>query len=91
MASRMVDFRRKVALGHYELTGHAKDEMEQDGFTIRDIKAAIYSGRIVATQRRGQGRRKYRVRGRSEDQRDLTLVCRVTESGRLRVITVFEG
>ena len=91
MASRMVDFRRKVALGHYELTGHAKDEMEQDGFTIRDIKTAVYSGRIVATQRQGRGRRKYRVRGRSEDQRDLTLVCRLTESGRLRVITVFEG
>ena len=91
MASRMVEFRRKVALGHYELTGHAKEEMEQDRFTIRDIKAAVYSGRIAATQRHGQGRPKYIVRGSSEDHRDLTLVCRLTESGRLRVITVFEG
>lgn len=91
MASRMVDFRRKVALGHYELTGHAKEEMEQDGFSIRDIKAAIYSGSIVATQRHGHGRRKYMVRGRSEDERHMTLVCRLTESGRLRVITVFEA
>ena len=63
MASRIADLRRKVALGHYELTGHAKDEMEQDGFTIRDIKAAVYSGKIVATQRYGSGRRKFVVRG----------------------------
>jgi hypothetical protein len=50
---RMADFRRKVALGEYELTHHAKDEMEQDGFTIQDVKAAVYSGRIVAMQRKG--------------------------------------
>ncbi|MFH0983375.1 MAG: DUF4258 domain-containing protein [Planctomycetota bacterium] len=90
MASRMLDFRRKVALGQYELTGHAKQEMEQDGFTIRDIKAAIHSGRIVTTQRHGRGRRKYVVRGNSADQRGLVLVCRLTEMRRLRIVTVFE-
>lgn len=55
MTSRINGFRRKVAFGHYELTGHAKNEMEQDGFTIRDVKSAIYSGRIVGTQRHGRG------------------------------------
>jgi len=40
--------------------------MEQDGFTIRDVKAGIYSGRIVATQRHGEGRRKEVVHGKSE-------------------------
>jgi uncharacterized DUF497 family protein len=88
---KMHDFRRKVAIGHYELTGHAKQEMEQDEFTIRDIKAAIYSGIITAKQRHGRGRRKYVVRGHAEDHRVLIAVCRLTESGRLRVITVFEG
>jgi hypothetical protein len=29
MGSRILGFRRKVALGQYELTGHAQDEMEQ--------------------------------------------------------------
>ncbi|NOT00898.1 MAG: DUF4258 domain-containing protein [Phycisphaerales bacterium] len=91
MPSRMEDFRRKVALGQYELTGHAKDEMEQDGFTIRDVKAAIYSGKVVGTQRHGVGRRKYVVRGGAVDGRVATLICRLTESGGLRIITVFEG
>lgn len=58
MASRIAALRRKVALGDYELSGHAKTEMEQDGFTIRDVKAALYTGRIVATQRHGRGPRK---------------------------------
>ncbi|MCK4341541.1 MAG: hypothetical protein KAY37_07460 [Phycisphaerae bacterium] len=48
MGSRIGEFRRKVALGQYELTGHAKD-----------------------------GRR-------------IRLICRLTELGRLRIITVFE-
>jgi len=89
VASRIGDLRRKVALGHYELTGHAKDEMEQDGFTIQDVKSAVYSGRIVGTQCHGRGPRKLVVAGRADDGRPLRLICRLTASGRLRLITVF--
>jgi hypothetical protein len=89
MGSRIGEFRRKVAFGAYELTGHAKDEMEEDGFTIRDVKSGIYSGRIVAVQRHGRQARKFVVAGRAEDGRCLRLVCRLLESGRLRIIRVF--
>ena len=89
MVSRIGDFRRKVAFGHYELTGHAKDEMECDGFTIRDVKSAIYSGRVVRMQRHGREPRKFVVAGRTDDGRPLRLICRLTASGRLRIITVF--
>lgn len=90
MGSRISDFRRKLALGSYELTGHAKEEMEQDAFTIEDVKSAVNSARIIATQKHGRGRRKYVLQGRSADGRDMGVVCRTMESGRLRVITVFE-
>jgi len=43
MASRIGILRRKVALGQYELTDHAKQGMEQDGFTIGDVKAGATS------------------------------------------------
>ncbi len=89
MASRIAVYRQKVALGQYELTGHAKDEMEQDGFTIGDVKAGIYSGRIASTQRHGTGRRKDVVHGKSVNRRNLALVCRLTETGIVRVITVY--
>ena len=89
MASRIHIYRRKVALGHYELTDHAKREMEQDRFTIADVRAAIYNGRIVWTQRHGVGRRKDVVQGKATDSRPMRLVCRLTQLRRLRIITVF--
>ena len=89
MASRIATFRRKIALGQYELTGHAKDEMEQDGFTIHDVKTAVYGGKILMSQRHDPGPRKYVVRGRILDGRQIDVVCRLTELRRLRVITVF--
>ena len=89
MASRIAILRRKVALGRYELTSQAKQEMEQDGFTIQDVKSGIYSGKIAAAQRHGQGRRKDIVHGKSESQHGIGIVCRLTEPGTLRVITVF--
>jgi len=89
MASRIGVFRQKVALGRYELTGHAKDEMEQDGLTILDVKAAIYSGTIVQTQRHGRSRRKDVIHGYGAKKQGVGLVCRLTETGVLRIITVF--
>ncbi len=89
VASRIGTLRRKVALGEYELTGHAKEEMEQDRFTISDVKSAIYSGRIVGTQRRGGGGRRDVVQGKAVDERVMRVVCRVAESGRMRIVTVF--
>jgi hypothetical protein len=71
------------------LTAHAKEEMEQDGFCIGDVKSAVYSGRIAGTQRHGRGPRKFVVAGRAEDGRLVHLVCRVTAAGLLRIITVF--
>ncbi len=89
MGSTIAALRRKLAFGHYELTAHAKEEMEADGFSVLDVKSAVYSGRIAATQRHARGLRKFVVAGRADDGRSLNVVCRLTQSGRARVITVF--
>jgi hypothetical protein len=89
MGSRISIYRRKVALGRYELTGHAKQELEEDGFSIIDVKSAIFSGRIVQVQHHGSGPRKCVLAGKAEDGREMHLVCRLTATGQLRVITVF--
>jgi len=89
MASRINLFRRKVAAGQYELTGHANSEMEQDGFTVLDVKSCIYSDGVVSTQRHGSSPRKDVVEGKSSDERRLRVICRLTGLGRLRIITVF--
>jgi len=89
VASRIGLFRQKVALGQYELTAHAKEEMEQDGFVIEDVKSGIYSGRVVGGQRHGPGRRKEVIHGRTASGRGIGLVCRLTDAGTARIITVF--
>ena len=89
MASRILVLRRKVATGRYELTHHAKEEMEQDGFFLEDVKRAVYSGRIVRTQRDRRGR-KDTVSGVATDGRGIRIVCRVTRLGLLRIITIYE-
>jgi hypothetical protein len=90
MAAIIGNFRRKIALGLYELTSHAKEELENDGFTIGDCKSAVYSGKVVATQRHGPGRTKQVIEGQALDGRNMHLICRLTESGKLRIITIFE-
>lgn len=89
MASRTIALRRKLSTGQYELTQHAKEEMEQDGFVLEDVKRVIYSGRIARTQRDRRGNR-YTIAGTAADGRGIRVVCRVTSLGRLRVITVYE-
>lgn len=89
MASRISIIRRKVALGQYELTGHAKDEMEQDGFSVEDVKSCVYSGRIVERQRHDGGRRKDVIHGKACDRRGIGIVCRLTDLGVVRFITIF--
>ncbi|MDZ7359834.1 MAG: DUF4258 domain-containing protein [candidate division KSB1 bacterium] len=49
--AKISDLRRKIALELYELTSHAKLEMQDDGFSIEDVKQGIYSGHIVERQR----------------------------------------
>lgn len=89
MGSPIANLRRKIALGQYELSAHAKEELEQDGFSIEDLKAGIYSGRITASQRHGRGPRKHAVQGKATDGRGIVTICRMTVVGTLRVVTVF--
>ncbi len=88
--AKIDDLRRKIALGLYELTSHAKLEMQADNFSIKDIRQGIYSGRVVERQRDPSTSTKYCVSGRAADRRKIGIVCRLTALGYLRIITVFE-
>jgi len=88
--AKINDLGRKVALGLYELSSHAKTEMQADDFSIEDVRQGIYSGRIVERQRDPLTSTKYCVSGKATDGRRIGIVCRITELGYLRIITVFE-
>jgi hypothetical protein len=84
------ELRRNVALGLYELTSHAKLEMQADQFTMADVKQGIYSGRIIARDPDPSTSVRYRISGKAADARKIQILCRMTSLGQLRIITAFE-
>lgn len=76
-----------VQNGLYYLTEHADEEAAIDGFDIYDVEQGILTGKIRRTWTK-EG--KYEVVGLALDGRRIGLVCRMTQGGKVRVITVYE-
>ena len=76
-----------VRNGLYYLTEHADDEALDDDFDIYDVERGILTGRIRKTWPK-QG--KYEIIGRALDGRTIGIVCRITITHKVRVITVYE-
>jgi hypothetical protein len=76
-----------VRSGLYYLTEHADDEAAADGFDIYDVEQGILTGKIRRTWPK-EG--KCEVVGTSLDGRPVGIVCRITNAGKVRMITVYE-
>jgi hypothetical protein len=85
--SRIGQIQRLVRDGLYYLTQHADEEAAMDGFDIYDAEQAILTGKIRKTWPK-QG--KFEVVGSALDRRRMGVVCRITGTGKVRVITVYE-
>ncbi len=85
--SRISEIRALVHNGLYYLTEHADDEAMQDGFDIYDVESGILTGKIRKTWPKEQ---KFEIIGKSLDGRAIGAVCRFTNGGKIRVITVYE-
>ena len=84
--SRIAEVQAMVRNGLYYLTEHADDEAMQDGFDIYDIENGILSGKIRKTWPKEE---KFEVIGKALDGRAIGTVCRLTQGGKIRVITVY--
>ena len=85
--SRIREIQALVRSGLYYLTEHADDEAIADGFDIYDVEYGILTGKIRRTWPRGG---KYEVVGSALDGRPIGVVCRITGTGKVRIITVYE-
>ena len=85
--SKIGQIRALVRNGLYYLTEHADDEAVADGFDIYDVENGILTGKIRRTWPK-EG--KYEVIGSALDGRSVGVVCRITDMGKVRVITVYE-
>jgi hypothetical protein len=73
--------------GLYYLTEHAVEEAADDGFDIYDVEYGILTGSIRKTWAQED---KQEVIGRTLDGRTIGVVCRITPTGKVRIITVYE-
>lgn len=85
--SKIGQIRALVRNGLYYLTEHADDEASADGFDIYDIEYGILNGKIRKSWPK-EG--KYEIVSFSLDGRSIGIVCRITETEKVRVITVYE-
>jgi hypothetical protein len=82
--------RDKIRKEEYDLTIHARNEMEADNLTLLDVEVAILNGQIRRRERDFLRRTKYVIEGISLDGRPVGIVGRFTETDFFLIITVYE-
>ena len=85
--SKIGQIQALVRNGLYYLTEHADNEAIAEDFDIYDVEYGILTGK---TRRTWPRESKYEVIGSALDGRPIGIVCRITQTGKVRVITVYE-
>ncbi len=75
--------------GRYEITEHAVEEAEADGFAASDVKNAIRHGKIVRRYTQDPRGTRYKILGPATDGRMMYVVCRFNELGEIKVLTAY--
>jgi hypothetical protein len=81
--------RGKIRSRDYYLSSHAEDEMAEDGFDRADVENAILRGFVEKKLTRDPRGTRYRVEGPARDDRLMSVLCRIHETGSLVIITVY--
>ena len=88
-SSVLQSIRQKVRENFYQITQHAKDEMRDDSLSTADVKHAILNSRIISRLTHDPRGIRYQLCGPACDGREINVVCRILDSGKLRIITVY--
>lgn len=82
--------RKKIIDKEYEFAvPHFFEEMAADDLEFVDIKRAIETGSVNRKFTRDHRGTRYEVLGRSIDEREIGVICRIKNTGRLLLITVY--
>ncbi len=82
--------RKKVIDREYEFAiPHFFEEMAADDLEFADVKRAIETGRIRRKFTRDTRGTRYEIVGRSTDERDIGIICRIKSTGKLLFITLY--
>lgn len=76
--------------GEYEFAiPHFFEEMANDDLVFADIEKAIATGRIRRRFKRDPRGTRYEIVGTATDERQLAIICRLKETGKLLFITTY--
>lgn len=82
--------RRKIRDHEYEFAvPHFFEEMANDDLQFVDIESAILSGRIKRRFTRDPRGARYEIVGPATDGRQVVVICRIKETGKLLFITTY--
>lgn len=82
--------REKVRQGQYEFAvPHFFEETTNDDLIFADIEAAVATGRVRRRFTRDPRGVRYEVVGRATDGRQVAVICRIKETGKLLFITTY--
>ncbi len=74
----------------YELTLHAKEELEDDDLTIDDLKTSILRGKVIKKFTHDIRGTRYEILGPTLEGHHLKIVGRFLPTGEFRIITTFK-
>jgi len=79
-----------VRAGEYEFAiPHFFEEMANDDLLFADIESAIATGRIRRRFTRDPRGARYEIVGAGTDEREIAVICRIKETGKLLFITTY--
>jgi len=81
--------RRRIRDRDYYLSGHAEEEMVEEGFERYDMERAILNGVIDRRLTEDPRGTRYRIEGPASDGREMGVLCRFRDDGSLIIITVY--
>lgn len=82
--------RDKVRSRQYVMTLHAEEQMSDDELTIFDVERGLLTGEVVERQKDARtGESKYVVRGRTVAGDEISVVGKISATGKLVIITVY--
>jgi len=82
--------RKKVINKEYEFTiPHFFEEMSADELEFADIRRAVATGKIRREFTRDLRGTRYEIVGKSVDGKEIGIICRIKNTGKLLFITVY--
>jgi len=83
--------RDKIRRNEYIVTYHARKEMNDDNYSVFDIERGILTGEIIERQKdKATAECKYRVKGKTISNENIELICKLSPTNKLVIITVYE-